>query len=312
MPKGWFLLRRFALLLLVLVILGGCASGRPTRTVRFSSPASQQEVAADASPETKPLRVAAASIISPQETIRSYGLFFAHLEKQVGRPIELLQRKTYEETYDLLRFGTLDLALVCTYVAVKGHDEIGLEVLAAPQVGGKAEYQSFIIVRADKGVGSFLELAGKRFAFTDPLSSSGRLYPLALLREMNADPGTFFASTTYTYSHDNSIKAVVQGVADGAAVDSLVYDQWVRRNPDLAISLKVIDRSPAMPSPPLVASKRLDPALRESFRNAVLSMHETPEGKKILADLGIDRFVPLRMEDYEPVRQIARRAGVLK
>jgi phosphonate transport system substrate-binding protein len=258
-----------------------------------------------------PIRIAAASIVSPQETIRSYGLFFNYLEQKVGRPIELVQRKTYEETYELLRFGTLDMAMVCTYIYVKGHDEIGLDLLAAPQVNGKAEYRSVVIVRADSKIEKFADLAGKRFAYTDPLSTTGRLYPLTMLKARGVDPGTFFSSTTYTYSHDNSVKAVVQGIVDGASVDSLVFDQLVQKNPDLGLSLRVIERSAWMPSPPVVISKRVDPQLREAFRQALLTMHEDPEGKKILAELGIERYVLQRDEDYAPVREIARKAGVL-
>lgn len=308
---GVFGVRTIVALLAVLLLLGGCGVGQPAQSVRLSNTSPNPAVPADSNPETKPLRIAAASIVSPQETIRSYGLFFAYLEQKVGRPIELVQRQTYEETYELLRYGTLDLALVCTYVYVRGHDEIGLDLLGGPEVNGKAQYQSFIIVRSDSDIQSFSDLHGKRFAFTDPLSNSGRLYPLSLLKQAETETGTFFASTTFTYSHDNSIKAVVQGLTDGAAVDSLVYDQWVRKNPDLGVTLRVIGRSDLFPSPPMVASRRLDPAVKEAVRQAILTMHENPEGRAILDQLGIGRFVPQSDADYAPVRALARKVGAL-
>lgn len=298
-------------LIILSLLLTGCVAARPIREVSLTATAPAGTVTGDVSPEDRPLRIAAASVISPQETVRSYGVFFAYLEKQIGRPLELVQRRTYEETYDLLKYGTLDIAMVCTYVYVLGHAEIGLELLAGPEVNGKAEYQSFIITQSDSGITNWDDLAGKRFAFTDPLSTSGRIYPLSVLRGRNADPGTFFSSTTYTYSHDNSIKAVAEGVVDGAAVDSLVYEQWVRLNPDLGASLRVIDRSAALPSPPMVVSRRMDPELRSAFREALLHMHEDPEGQKILADLGIDRWVPQDDADYAVVRAMAEEAGLL-
>ncbi len=297
---------------LLMLLLTGCASSSTVREIRLSNVAPSQSVPADASPETKPVRVAAASIISPQETIRSYGVFFAYLEDSVGHSVEMVQRKTYEETYDLLRYGTLDVAMVCTFTYAKGHDEIGLELLAAPQVAGRAQYRSLIITREDSGLRHWNDLSGKRFAFTDPLSASGRIYPLSVLKSKGLDAGTFFTSTTYTYSHDNSIKAVVQGVVDAAAVDSLVYDQWIRQNPDLGVTLRIIDRSDWMPSPPLVVSKRVDPKLKETFRQTLLTMHEDPKGKEILESLGIERFVVPNDEDYGVVREMARKAGVLQ
>lgn len=304
-------MRKTVVLLAVLGLLVGCGGRPPARFVRLYHTSPSPAVSASSNPEMKPIRFAAAPIISPQETMRSYGLFFAYLEKRVGRPIELVQRQTYEETYELLRYGTLDLALVCTYVYVRGHDEIGLELLGGPEVNGKAEYQSLIIVRADSEIERFSELRGKRFAFTDPLSTSGRLYPLSLVSQAGTDAGTYFSSATFTYSHDNSIKAVVQGLADGAAVDSLVFDHWVQKNPALGATLRVIDRSQVFPSPPIVASRRLDPAVKEAVRQAILTMHEDPEGQVILNQLGIGRFVSQSDADYAPVRALARQVGAL-
>ncbi|WP_374711573.1 substrate-binding domain-containing protein [Symbiobacterium terraclitae] len=304
-------MRKLIRLALLVAVLAGCGTPATVREVHLADLAPSHAVPADASLDTKPIRVAAASMISPQETVRSYGVFFAYLEEQIGRPIELVQRQTYEETYDLLRYGTLDVAMVCTLVYTKGHDEIGLELLAAPEVSGRAQYRSLIIARADSGIRDWSDLEGKRFAFTDPLSTSGRVYPLSVLSEKGLDPGSFFASTTYTYSHDKSIKAVVQGVVDAAAVDSLVYDQWVRQNPDLGVTLHIVDKSEWLPSPPLVVSERVDPALKESFRRALLTMHENARGKEILDALGVDRFVALTDEEYDAVRAMVAKAGVL-
>ncbi|HYG57204.1 MAG TPA: phosphate/phosphite/phosphonate ABC transporter substrate-binding protein [Symbiobacteriaceae bacterium] len=303
--------RKTAFAVAALLLLVGCGSARTPQAVQFTKTAPADQIAPQSSAAYQPIRIAAASIVSPQETLKSYGKFFIYLGNKVGRPIELVQRKTYEETYNLLRDGTLDLAMVCTYVYVHGHDTVGLELLAAPVVGGRAEYQSLLLVTEASGATSLEDLRGKRFAFTDPLSASGRIYPLTLLKQQGLDPGTFFSMSTYTYSHDNSIKALVQGVVDGAAVDSLVYDQWAARNPELARKVKIIARSEAMPSPPIVASSRLDSSTREAFRQALLTMHQDPEGKLILAEMGIDQFAQLSDADYEPVRRMARLLGML-
>lgn len=300
--------------LVAVVLIGsglvGCREVGPTYRVHLSGAPGATSGPSGTDGRAAPLRIAAASIVSPQETVRTYGKLFAYLGSQVGRPIELVQRKTYQETLDLLQFEHLDVALVCTQVYVLGHDQMGLALLAAPAVNGRAEYHSLILVRSDSGVSRIEDLKGKRFAYTDPLSTSGRLYPLALLREHGEDPRAFFASATYTYSHDSSIKAVVQGLVDGAAVDSLVYGMWARRNPDLSANLRVIHRSSPFPSPPVVVGPQVDPELRERLREALLTMHQGPEGRRILAELGIDRFVPQSDDQYAFVRQVSASAGV--
>lgn len=292
------------------VLLAGCVRSGPVRQVSLAKvdPAAAMQPVAGAG--VTPLRVVAASLISPQETMRSYGAFFAYLGRELGRPVEMVQRRTYQEAYDLLQSGVIDLGLVCTYVYVKGQKEFGLTAIAAPEVGGKAEYYSLIITHADSAISQFSDLAGKRFAFTDPLSNSGRMYPLALLKAVGRDPGSFFASTTYTYSHDNSIKAVLQHVVDGAAVDSLVYDQWTARNPGLTGKLRVIGRSAAFASPPFVAAPGLKPEVRLAVQEALLAMHQNPEGRAILSVIGVDRFIAVTDADFQSVRDNAARAGV--
>jgi len=61
-----------------------------------------------------PLRVAVAAVISPEGTVDSYRPLLNYLGTKLGRPIELVQRRTYAEVNDLIRDGKVDLAFVCT------------------------------------------------------------------------------------------------------------------------------------------------------------------------------------------------------
>ncbi|GAB4444909.1 MAG: hypothetical protein Kow00120_14770 [Anaerolineae bacterium] len=44
------------------------------------------------------------------------------------------------------------------------------------------------------------------------------------MQQLGRAPEAFFARTFFAYSHDDAIRAVAAGLADGAAVDSVVYD----------------------------------------------------------------------------------------
>ncbi len=303
-------MRKALLVVTVSLLLASCSRPAAPRFVSLTrvDPAVTAQRGAGSSEAA--LRLAAASVVSPQETLLSYSVLFDYLGQRLQRPVEMVQRRSYQETYDLLRFGAADLGLVCTYVYIKGHAEFGLQLLAAPVVNGKAEYRSLIVVRAGSTIQSFAGLAGKRFAFSDPLSNTGYVYPMAVLRESGKDPGSFFTSTTFTYSHDNSIRALLQGVADGAAVDSLVYDQWLTQHPEARERLKVILQSPAFSSPPLVVTPGFDAATGERLQRILLHMHETPEGQAVLQGLGIDRFTAVSDADYASVRDNARQAGM--
>ena len=261
--------------------------------------------------EVLPLRVAVAAVISPKGTVESYGPLLDYLSEKLDRPVELVQRRTYAEVNDLVERGEVDVAFVCTSAYVAGHREFGMQLLAAPQVSGKAVYYSYLIVPADSPATSMADLRGKVFAFTDPMSNTGRLYPTYLVRQLGESPKTFFRRTFFTYSHDDAIRAVAAGLADGAGVDSLVYEFAVSRDPELAAKTKVIHRSPPFGSPPVVVNPNLSPKLQAELKTLLLSLDDYPEGHQVLEALGVDRFVVANDAMYDSVRQLEQEVGPL-
>jgi phosphonate transport system substrate-binding protein len=121
---------------------------------------------------------------------------------------------------------------------------------------------------------------------------------------MNERPETFFGRTFFTYSHDAAIQSVANGLADGAAVDSLIYIHLIQREPDLANRLRVIHASPPFGIPPVVVSPNIRPQLRAELQAIFLSMHENPAGQAALAKLDIDRFTVLESSDYDSAREL--------
>jgi phosphonate transport system substrate-binding protein len=231
---------------------------------------------------------------SPQDTFAAYSRLVQRLQAKLGGPIELVQRRTYQEVNELLAAGQLDAALVCTggYVDLDRRAPGAVEVMAVPVVHGRMTYQSYVVVPAASSAREVADLAGKRFAFTDDLSLSGFGYPTHLIRKMGMDPGAFFGPITFTHSHDRSIEAVAKGVVDGAAVDSLIYDDVVRSSPEIRSATRVLHRSPPYGIAPVVASTRLTPERRSALRDALLQLHEDPEARAALAVVGFDRFLP--------------------
>ena len=262
--------------------------------------------------EVVPLRMAVAAVISPQGTFESYSKLAAYLSQKLDRPVELVQRRTYAEVNDLIENGEVDVAFVCTSAYVIGHREFGMELLAAPQVNGQTIYQSWLIVPVNSPANSMADLRGKTFAFTDPWSNTGRMYPTALVKELSETPEAFFGRTFFTYSHDDAIRAVADAVADGAAVDSLVYQFAVAREPELGERTKVIHRSPAFGIPPVVTSPHLRPQARAELQNIFLEIADDPAGQAALHILDIDRFVLTGDQHYESVRQLEAKVGPLE
>ena len=73
-----------------------------------------------------------------------------------------------------------------------------------------------------------------------------------MLYDLGRNPDGFFRHTFFTYSHNETIDAVAEQVADGGAVNSYVWDARDRRQPRLTANTKVIQRSEPAGFPPMV------------------------------------------------------------
>ncbi len=80
----------------------------------------------------------------------------SYLETTIGRSVQLVLRKTYQEITAVLVSGQLDAAWICGYPYVAFRDR--LEVVPAPIWRGNPLYQSYLITRKDNPATSLDDL----------------------------------------------------------------------------------------------------------------------------------------------------------
>ena len=288
-----------ALLLFSLLFVGACDNqSTPKPPTTAPTPTAIPTAQGD------PVKISVSAMISPKETFAAYQQILDYIATRLERPVELVQRTTYQEVNDLLEKNAIDVAFVCTGAYVSGHAKFGMPLLVAPQVNGGTVYYSYIIVPKDSRAATLADLKGKRFAFTDPMSNTGKAAPTRMLAKLGAKPETFFSTITFTYSHDNSITAVAKGLVDGASVDSLVWEYLNRKNPSLTALTKVVERSEAYGIPPIVIAAATPTELREKLKQILLHMHENQAGRAILAKILIERFVEVDDHIYDSARKV--------
>ncbi|MEJ5357850.1 MAG: phosphate/phosphite/phosphonate ABC transporter substrate-binding protein [Desulfobacterales bacterium] len=290
-------------LVAILPLAFACGPEVEYKAINFSAGVVRQASGTER-PAEGVLRVAVAAMVSPEETLNRYKEFLDHLKRRSGREVFLIQRRTYGEVNDLFPRGEVDLAFLCSGPYALLRERLGFHALAAPVVGGRPFYQSYLIVPRQASASELEHLRGGVFAFTDPESNTGHLVPRYWLAARGERPENFFRKTIFTYSHDNSILAVARGLVDGAAVDSHLWEHFTRTRPELTSAGRVILRSEPFGSPPIVASRELPENLRQRLQEIVLSMHADPEGGRILQSLGIERFGPPQETWYDPIRRM--------
>jgi len=254
--------------------------------------------------QNKTIRFAMLAGNSPLPTMNFYGQLFEHIGKKLGYPVEFVQRKTYSEINELLRTGEIDFAIISSGSYVQDKEEFGLESVAVPQVYGRSYGYSYVIARVDSNIYKFNDLRGRTYAFTNPSSTYGRLFPVYKLALMQETPNSFFSHYIFTYGHSKSIKAVEEGLVDGASVYSLIYDNLAISAPERVWNINIIDRSPPFGLNPIVTSPHSSALLKNQFSKILLSLHMEQDGQRILKELNFERFVLPDESSYQPIRKM--------
>lgn len=252
----------------------------------------------------RPIRIGVVSMITPVGTVDYYQDLIDYISKKFGQPVEMEYRKTYDEMDRMLEKGSVDAAFICSAPYVEDKRKFGAELLVAPQVDGKPFYKSLIIVHRDSAIQSFDEFKGRSFAFTDPKSNSGRLYPVYLLARRGERIEDFFEKYIYSYSHNKSVELVAKKEVDGAAVESLIYYYMQKKQSPYVQQTRIIEQSPDFGVPPMVTTAATPIFIKEKIKEILLNMHLGPEGKKILNTMLIEKFVRADDTNYDSVREM--------
>lgn len=296
--------KKYYLVFICLLIVGslGCSRNDDVKKVNLSEKIDIKN--REQSSEEVPIRIAVGGMTTPRAGFVYYKQLLNYIGEKLGKKVEFVDREDYAAINNMLKNREIDVAFVCGGPYVDGYEEFGLELLVAPQAYGGTVYYSYIIVPKDSPVKSFKELHGKTFAFSDPLSNSGKLIPTYMLAQMNEMPESFFKSFYYTHAHDKSIKAVATGAVDGAAVDSLIWEYENHTNPKFTSKTKIIEKSPPHGIPPVVIRHGIALELKERLRQIFLNVHIDAKGREILKGMMIEKFVLIDNKAYDSIREM--------
>jgi phosphonate transport system substrate-binding protein len=260
-------------------------------------------------PGNSSLRVAIAGVLSPSSTLEAYQDLLTHMGHTLDRQVTMILKPTYAEINDMLMGQRADIAFVCSLAYVKGNQDFGMELLVAPQINEEIIYYSYLIVPEVSSTSNMEDLRGRSFAFTDPISNTGHLAPSYQLSLLGETTASFFGSYYFTYSHDTSVRAVADRLVDGAAVDSLVYEQMIAKEPELASKVKIIARWGPYGMPPTVVNPELDSQIKRQLQDFFLGMHDSDEGRNLLNILDIDQFKVVPDDLYDSIREMTTKLG---
>jgi phosphonate transport system substrate-binding protein len=226
-----------------------------------------------------------------------------HLSKSLGMEVKPFVATDYNGVIEALRAKKLDIALLGPFSYVLASSVADAEAFALPETDKQgAVYHSVIIARKAEGIKSLKDLQGKTFAFVDPSSTSGHLFPKAGLIKAGINPDGFFSRVIFSGAHDASAIAVQNGKVDAAAVADALLDSAYRRGMVKAEDVVVVWTSDPIPGAPVAWRKDLPADLKAKLRAAFAEVKDMPWGPQAT----VKRWLPTNDAAYDVVRDTAK------
>ena len=256
------------------------------------------------------LRVSMIPTTDPGKVIRESQPLVAYLEREVGAKLDLTVPTNYAAVVEAIANDQVDIAYLGGFTYVQASKRSGVVPLV--QRERDREFHSLFITRIETGINSLSDLKGRQFAFGDVNSTSGHLMPEYFMREAHVDPDAI-SKAIYTGGHDATALAVANRKVDAGALDETVYQKMVSEGRIDATNMKVFYTTPPFFDYVWAARKTLDPAIAESFSNAMLKLSPNDVTQKAILDLlNATNYVKADDRNYDKLRQAATDAGLLK
>ncbi|TMU74320.1 phosphonate ABC transporter substrate-binding protein [Pseudomonas fluorescens] len=239
-----------------------------------------------------------------QAMIESSKQVLDDLQAKIGMPVVPFVATDYNGIIEALRSGKLDVAYLgpFSYVLATSVADVEAFSVAVTKKTGQSAYKSVILARKDSGIHSLADLKGHTFAFVDPSSASGHLFPKAGLEQAGFVPDTLFKRVIFSGSHDASILAVENKKVDAAAVADRIFASAVAKGVVKQDDFDIVWSSKPIPESPMVWRKALDPELKKKVADALASIKDVPWG-----DQGVlNGFQPTTDASYDVVRETAK------
>jgi ABC-type phosphate/phosphonate transport system substrate-binding protein len=224
---------------------------------------------------------------------RIYGPVAAQIAEDIGRPVVLKTRSTFEGFAEELRNETYDIILVHPFFYVEARDQhhyLPLARLDEPLT-------AMLMVRGDDPSDTLVELKGRRIGLPPALSAVSELVRAALIKA-GLIPGI-----DVTLDHYRSKSSCLQAVAVGRVdVCGLPRFALAQIDPNNEFDLRMMFETPAVSSFVFAAHARVPESDRINIYKSILVWPYTAKGRAILAGGGWTRFVPAQDSDYDDVR----------
>ncbi len=236
------------------------------------------------------------------------------LQKQLGEgyKVETVVMANFNGLVEAMGSKKVDVGFLNPFGYVLAHDLNGskviLKTLRFDAVKKKMmdSYRAQFVKKADSPIAKIEDLKGKKVGFVDPASTSGYLYPAALLKEKGIDPEKDIKGQ-FLGGHDTVIKAVAKGDVDAGVSYEDARTRVAKEDKEIMKKVVPFAYTDWIPNDTVSVRKDLDDLLAKKIYVAFMIIQQTDAGKKVLKSIyDIDGLTEAKDSDYDIVRRVQK------
>ncbi len=233
---------------------------------------------------------------------------------KLGCEVKVYVATNYNAEIEAMRNGKLEIGEFGPLGYVLAHQVAGAEAVAAfGDKDGKVDtYWASIVTYPSSGIKTVAEIRGHSFAFSDPASTSGHLFPAYGLRKSGIDPDKDIRAI-YAGSHTSSFEALYNHKVDAGELNSEQLESAKQRGHYKDGDLVFLWKSDAIPTDPFTVRGDLPPAFKARVIAALqnLNLSSLPAAdRKIMVGEGITQLVPQSDAAYDGIRDLVKTLNI--
>lgn len=194
------------------------------------------------------------------------------LGKSLGCNVELMITTNYTSEIEAMRNNKLDIAEFGPLAYVFAQKLANAELVAtfSDGDGQPATYFASIVTWPGSGVTDVSQLGGHSFAYSDPASASGHLFPAYGLKASGIDPDSGIQGV-YAGSHTSSYEAIRNHKVDAGELNSDRIATATAAGQYAPEQFVTLWQSAPIPQDPITVRGNLPAAAKQKIRDALLA-----------------------------------------
>ena len=252
--------------------------------------------------------------VEPYDTAPRLIPVYEHVAKligdKIGCKVEVFVTTTYNAEIEAMRNGKLEIAEFGPLGYVLAHQVAKAEAVAAfGTADGKPDtYWASLVTYPASGITTVAEIKGHNFAFSDPASTSGHLFPAYGLRKAGIDPDKDIKAI-YAGSHTASFEALYNHKVDAGELNSEQLESATQRGHYKDGDLVFLWKSDPIPTDPFTVRGDLPDGFKKKITEVLQTLDLSsldPADRKIMVGVGITRLVPQTDGVYDGIRDLVK------